>query len=713
MAETLLVELLTEELPPKALKRLGEAFAESVATGLRKRDFLTAGSIITSYATPRRLGVKITQVSEMSTDSSIERKLPPVSVAVDAAGKPTPVLTKALASYGLDFVQLHELERRLDGKTERFFYRQLLPGTPLIGSLDFVLEEAIESLPIPKVMRYQTEEGDAVQFVRPAHALVALHGVNVLNAKALGIVAGRVTQGHRFQGKVDITLAHASEYEAKLRDEGKVIVSFAERREEIKRQLTDKARELGAILREHDDLLDEVTALVEYPTVYAGEFEQEFLEIPQECLVLTMQLNQKYFPLFDAQNKLTNKFLIVSNMELADPSNIIRGNQRVVRPRLADARFFFEQDKKVRLEARVEQLANIVYHGKLGSQYERAGRVARLAASIAESLNVDARLAERAALLAKADLLTNMVGEFPELQGVMGRYYALHDGERAQVADAIEAHYRPRFAGDTLPKEALSCTVAVADKLEALAGMFGVGQVPTGDRDPFGLRRAALGLIRILVEVGLPPLNLAQLIATAFDQFKDRTEVSDASAELREFIYDRLRGYLRDQAYTANEIESVVSQQPVRLDLVPLRLAAVKSFKSLPEADSLAIANKRIKNILKKSGHADRVDPALFVEEAEKDLHAAIGAIEPKVQAFLEAKDYTAALKSLAGMKVPVDTFFDKVLVNAEDVAVRSNRLALLTRLERLMNQVADISKLSSGIETGAKQTSQDTATQA
>jgi len=710
MAETLLIELLTEELPPKALKGLGEAFAEGVAARLREGDFLTAGSIVKSYATPRRLAVKITQVNEMSTGRSIERKLPPVSVAVDAAGKPTQVLVKALAHYGLAHVQPHELERRLDGKTERFFYRQLVPGAPLTGALSFVLAQALENLPVPKLMRYQTRDGDPVRFVRPAHGLVALHGAQVLDAKALGIAAGRLTQGHRFQGKAAIMLAHADEYEAKLRDEGKVIASFEERSEEIERQLTHRSGQLDCTLRDHQDLLDEVTALVEYPTVYVGEFEREFLEVPQECLILTMQLNQKYFPLFDARSKLTNKFLIVSNMELADPSNIIRGNQRVVRPRLGDARFFFEQDKKVRLDARVEQLANIVYHGKLGSQHERAGRVARLAVAIAETLNVDPRLAERAAWLAKADLLTNMVGEFPELQGVMGRYYALHDGEPPQVADAIEAHYYPRFAGDMLPREALSRAVALADKLETLAGMFGVGQLPTGDKDPFGLRRAALGLIRILVEGGPRPLDLAQLVATAFGQFKGRGEVRDASEELREFIYDRLRGYLRDQKYTANEIESVVSQRPVRLDLVPLRLAAVKSFKSLPEAESLAIANKRIKNILKKSGHADRADPALFIEEAERDLHAAIGAIEPTVQGLLEAKDYAGALKSLAGMKAPVDTFFDKVLVNAEDVSVRNNRLALLARLERLMNEVADISKLSSGSETEAKQTTQATA---
>jgi glycyl-tRNA synthetase beta chain len=631
----------------------------------------------------------------MAPDEPIAERLMPTAIGLDPEGKPTPALLKKLSAKGLDHLTVGQLNREHDGKVEQLVYRDIAKGGALQVGLESALQDAVQALPVPKLMSYQLADGvTTVQFVRPVHGLVALHGAELVNVSALGLSASRVIHGHRFQGKADIELACADEYEAKLRDEGKVIASFDARKAEIEKQLTQKARELGAMLGDHNALLDEVTALVEYPAVYVGEFEHEFLEVPQECLILTMQQNQKYFPLFDAQNRLTNRFLIVSNMELADPSNVVGGNQRVIRPRLADARFFFEQDKKVPLGERVPQLASIVYHNKLGSQLERVARLQNLAAEIAQLLGASEDAATRAAYLAKADLVTLMVGEFPELQGTMGSYYARHDGEDDDVAAAIAEHYLPRYAGDRLPNRAVSICVALADKLETLAGMFGIGQLPTGDKDPLGLRRAALGIIRIVIERQLS-IELTRLIEIAFAAWQGRVGVSPARDELENFIYDRLRGYLREGGYTANEVESVVSQRPSRLDLIPARLAAVKSFRVLPEAESLAAANKRIQNILKKSGYADRVDATLFVEDAERSLHAAIVAIQPRVLSSLGTRDYTGALKSLASMKAPVDTFFDKVLVNAEDAQVRTNRLALLTQLERLMNQVADISKLA------------------
>ena len=695
MTETLLVELFTEELPPKALRRLGDAFARAIADGLRSRKFTEPNAPFAVFATPRRLAVQIMQVRSMAPDQPIAERLMPTAVGLDPEGKPTSALLKKLSAKGLDHLTVGQLSREHDGKVEQLVYRDIAKGGALQVGLESALQDAVQALPVPKLMSYQLADGvTTVHFVRPVHGLVALHGAELVNVSALGLNASRVTHGHRFQGKADIELACADEYEAKLRDEGKVIASFDARQAEIERQLTQKARELGAMLGDHDALLDEVTALVEYPTVYVGEFEHEFLEVPQECLILTMQQHQKYFPLFDAQNRLTNRFLIVSNMELADPSNVVGGNQRVIRPRLADARFFFEQDKKVPLGERVPQLAGIVYHNKLGSQLERVARLQNLAAEIAQLLGASEDAATRAAYLAKADLVTLMVGEFPELQGTMGSYYARHDREDDAVVAAIAEHYLPRHAGDRLPQKPVSICVALADKLELLAGMFGIGQLPTGDKDPFGLRRAALGIIRIVIE-GQLSLELPRLIEIAFAAWQGRVGVSPARDELENFIYDRLRGYLREGGYTANEVESVVSQRPSRLDLIPARLAAVKSFRVLPEADSLAAANKRIQNILKKSGYADRVDATLFVEDAEKSLHAAIVAIQPRVLSSLGTGDYTGALKSLASMKAPVDTFFDKVLVNAEDAQVRTNRLALLTQLERLMNQVADISKLA------------------
>ncbi|MGH8679237.1 MAG: glycine--tRNA ligase subunit beta, partial [Burkholderiales bacterium] len=562
-------------------------------------------------------------------------------------------------------------------------------------SLQDALEKTIEKLPIPKAMSYQLEDGTTVRFVRPAHALVALHGSEVIAVDALGLHAGRRTRGHRFLGAREIELSNADEYQTRLEREGKVIAEFAARRASIERQLKAKAGELGASLGEYDALLDEVTALVEWPVVYVASFDQAFLSVPQECLILTMRTNQKYFPLFDASGKLIERFLLVSTMEVADPRNIIDGNRRVVRPRLADARFFFDTDRRQSLETRVPRLADVVYHNRLGSQLQRVQRIQKLAGHIAEKLRADVAIAERAAYLCKADLLTGMVGEFPELQGVMGRYYALHDGELQQIADAVEQHYRPRFANDALPEDNIGASVALADKLDTLTGIFGIGLQPSGDKDPFALRRQALGVLRILAEKQLP-LDLLQLLQVARSYYAREIVADSVAADLHAFMLERLRGYLREKGFAPDEIESVVSQNPTRIDLVLPRLDAVREFRRLPEAESLAAANKRIRNILKKAQDVGGTpELALLQEPAEKRLFGAVNSLLPRVNSLVEAEGYTDALKLLAGVRGEVDTFFDEVMVMTEDPLTRGNRLALLAQLEQLMNRVADISKLA------------------
>ena len=667
MPATLLVELLTEELPPKALKRLGETFAQSLTHDLRQGGFLGKASETTAFATPRRLAASITQVLDVAPDQSHEYTGPAVSA-------PPQAVAGFARKHGIAVTDLVQVDT---AKGKVFACKVLSPGSPLETHLDLKIEASLRRLPVPKVMRWGSGEA---QFVRPVHGLVILHGSRAIPGTVLGVSASTTTRGHRFMGAGSIALASADEYAERLRRDGKVIVDFGERRAEIERQLKAEAERQGGALGRYDDLLDEVTALVEYPKVYAGGFAPSFLEVPPECLILTMRQNQKYFPLFDAAGGLLAKFLIVSNMEVADPRHIIGGNERVVRPRLQDARFFYDQDRKVRLEARVPQLARVVYHRKLGTLLERVERIQLLSGAIARRLGTDAAAAERAAWLAKADLLTGMVGEFPELQGVMGRYYALHDGEPPVVADAIEAHYRPRFAGDALPQHPVACAVALADKLDALAGLFGIGEKPTGEKDPFGLRRAALGVVRLLVEreLALPLTELA------------------GSAELRAFLYDRARGYFHELGYSANEVESVLCLEPQRLDRVPRQLEAVRAFCALPEAESLAAANKRIGNILKQAGDApSKFDASLIAAPEEKSLAAAFETLRPEVERAFGALDYTRALKALASLKTPVDAFFDKVMVMDKDPRVRASRIAFLGALHATMNRIADLSKLA------------------
>lgn len=698
--QTLLVELFTEELPPKVLKNLGYRFAGAINDGLKKRGLVAHDETLKVFATPRRLAVLLSNVRSIAPDEAFAEKLMPVTVGLDKDGKATPALLKKLAAKSLGHIQPSDLSRESDGKADQLVYRGTATGQSLQVGLQSALEEAIAGLPVPKVMSYQLADGvTTVQFVRPAHGLVALHGADVVPVHALGIDAGRTTHGHRFQGAIDIELKSASEYEARLEKEGGVIASFEKRRDEIKRLLFAHAEQTGDTLGEPEDcaaLLDEVTALVERPTVYVGTFDAEFLEVPAECLVLTMKLNQKYFPLFLSEGGLSSRFLIVSNMRLDNPQNVIEGNQRVVRPRLADARFFFETDKKTKLEERLPKLANVVYLAKLGaqsSQLMRVNRVRKLAGSIALLIGADANLVDRAALLAKADLGTGMVGEFPELQGIMGRHYALHDHESPIVADAIAQHYQPRFAGDKLPEHPVALTVALADKMETLAGLFAVGQQPSGDKDPFALRRHALGVSRILIERKLD-VDLLDLVNPALKLFEGFGAFPQT--ELLSFILDRARGYLRDQGYSVLEIEAVLGRESMRLSHLPAQLAAVREFMKLPEAASLAAANKRIGNILKKTDREfGGVDRAQLVEPAEIAMFEAMQAASVLLRIQLASGDYTAALKSLAPLKAPVDAFFDGVMVNVEDVKLRENRLAMLGDLHALMNRVADLSKLA------------------
>jgi glycyl-tRNA synthetase beta chain len=705
----LLVELFVEELPPKALQKLGDAFGAVLLEQLQAQGLAAAHAQLTAYASPRRLAAHITEVAPQAADKAVSQKLMPVAVGLDASGQPTPALLKKLAALGADASAVPALKRVDDGKAK---------GALLADGLQVALHEALAKLPIPKVMRYQLQDGwTSVNFVRPAHGLVALHGSEVLlSVQALGLTAGNATHGHRFEAAVDpVVIRSADSYAAQMREEGAVIASFAERRAEIARQLQAAAEKVGGGVRPIEDaaLLDEVTALVERPNVLVCEFEREFLAVPQECLILTMKANQKYFPLLDAQGKLTHQFLVVSNIAPQDASAVVQGNERVVRPRLADAKFFFDQDRKKTLASRVELLDKVVYHNKLGTQGERVQRVRQIAKAIAEPLYAglvarhdlqgtqDAEVVldylmtcvDNAALLAKTDLVTDMVGEFPELQGIMGGYYAVNDGLPDEVAHAIEDHYKPRFAGDALPRENVGTIVALADKLETLVGMFGIGNLPTGDRDPFALRRHALGVIRMLIEKDLP-LDLQPLLQSTVPAFGDKIE--DATAQLADFFYDRLAGSLREQGYSAQEVDAVIALRPQRLSLVPRQLEAVRTFATLEQAPALAAANKRVTNILKKAGEVDaHVNEELLREQAEKDLYAALQRFVPEANAQFERGDYTASLQTLAVLRAPVDAFFDDVMVNAEDLPLRLNRQGLLKTLHVAMNRVADLSRLA------------------
>ena len=711
--QNLLVELFVEELPPKALNKLGAAFSGALAEQLKAQGLAAADAVVTAFASPRRLAAHVTGVLAQGADKAVQQKLMPVAVGLDAAGNATPALLKKLQALGADVsdpaAAVAALKRAPDGKADALFYDSIVKGASLQAGLQKALEEALAKLPIPKVMQYQLETDcelpgwSSVNFVRPAHSLIALHGSTVVPVKALGLTAGNSTQGHRFEAKVSpLVLQHADQYAEALKRDGSVIASFAERRAEIVRQLQAAAAKVGGGCQPIEDeaLLDEVTALVERPNVLTCQFETEFLGVPQECLILTMKANQKYFPLIDASGKLTNRFLVVSNITPDDASLVIGGNERVVRPRLADAKFFFDQDRKKTLESRVEGLSKVVYHNKLGTQGERMARVCAIAKAIGQQVGGDllAKQAEQAARLAKTDLLTDMVGEFPELQGIMGGYYARHDGLSTDVAEAIEDHYKPRFAGDELPRNHVGLVVALADKLETLVGMFGIGNVPTGDKDPFALRRHALGVIRILMEKSLR-VGVRQLIEFAHPTFNQAViePIELLRPKLELFLQERVIGLLVTKDHPQSHVEAVLAVSSLSgWSDVLVRRDAVRVFAALPEAPALAAANKRIGNILKKAGEVDaHVNPALLQEDAEKGLYAAMQKLLPESEAQFKAGDYTASLQTLAALRAPVDAFFDDVMVNAEEMHLRLNRQGLLKSLHVAMNRVADLSRLA------------------
>lgn len=693
---SLLVELQTEELPPKALKKLSEAFAQNLTKSLASQHFLADGSQTTVYGSPRRLAALVTNVLAKSPDEAFKQKLVPVKVGLDADGNATPALLKKMKALGIE-ADVKSLKQVDDGKNVQLFYEGIRPGIELVRGLQTALEAAAFNLPIPKVMHYQLADGETtVSFVRPAKHLVVLYGEEVVPVSLLGLKADRLTSGHRFHTHELIAIKSADGYEEQMMTEAKVMPSFAKRREKIVHDVVEGARAIHGEAIMPEDLIDEVTALTEWPVIYESSFEEEFLKVPQECLILTMQQNQKYFAVQDEKGRLMNRFFLVSQLEAKDGGDAISaGNARVVRARLADAKFFYDQDKLQTLESRIPLLKNVVYHNKLGTQAERVERVKAIAAKVADLIGANRDQAVRAAQLAKVDLLTLMVGEFPELQGIMGEYYALHDGEDEEVALAIREHYQPRFAGDALPSTSVSLAVALADKLETLSGLFGIGQMPTGDKDPFALRRHALGVLRMLIEKNLN-VAITDLVNIGYEAMKSVANVKDARDDLLAFFEDRLRVMFKDKGYSAQEVDAVLATHPTMVLDVPARLQAVRAFAQLPEAEALAAANKRIGNILKKTvPETDVVDSALFDSEAEKALYEALCEAEPKAKADYEAGRYTDLLKGLAPMKAPVDRFFEDVMVNVEDVRVRANRLALLWRLHRTMNMVAELSRLA------------------
>lgn len=717
LIDNLLVELLTEELPPKSLEKLGQAFATSIVDHLRKQHLTTENSATTIFASPRRLAVHVTAVAAQAPNQMVTLKLMPVTVGLDAQGQPTAALHKKLAALNLENTSMDALKREQKGKIEMLLLEQDVAGIQLAAGLQKAVDEAIRQLPVPRMMTYQLADGwKNVHFIRPAHGLVALHGQQIVPINALGFATGDITHGHRFEAKqTELIIDHADHYEQILEIEGAVIASFERRRQRIKEGLEAAANAMQLHYLADEALLDEVTALVEHPNILTGTFSADFLEVPQECLISTMKINQKYFPLLDAAGKLTHHFLIVANIAPDDSQHIITGNERVIRSRLADAKFFFDYDRKRTLASRLPALEQVIYHHQLGSQGERTRYVRALARVIGQLLGDGhlAQQADQAAMLAKADLLTDMVGEFPELQGVMGRYYALHEGIDEAIAFAIEDHYQPRFAGDTLPRSLVGVCVALADKLETLISLFSIGQLPTGDKDPYALRRHALGVIRMLIEKDIS-VGLDVLISRAAGVLQDATigaatSISDSEGHARpvtpqlteqllDFFYDRLASNLHEQeGYTVQEVEAVLSLRPALLRDIPKRLAAIRTFSSLPEATSLAAANKRVSNILKKAqfDHSIGVDEAWLQAPAELTLYQALSEISVTVQQAFKNGDYVLALQTLAALKEPVDTFFDQVMVNDENDTLRRNRLALLATLQATMNRVADISQLA------------------
>jgi len=686
-----LFEIGTEELPPKALRSLAEALQAGVDEGLQGLSL--AHGEVAVFATPRRLAVSIADLAAFQADRPIERRGPPVNVAIGADGTPGKAALKFAESCGVTFDQLGRLAT---GKGEYLAYSGVEQGRPAEEILPGIIQAALDSLPIPRRMRWGNHD---FEFVRPVHWVVALLDDRVVPMELFGVAADRLTRGHRFHSPGTLSLDNASDYADALEQQGFVIPALASRRDRVREQVLKLATDVGGRPVYDDELLDEVTALVEWPVPVAGEFDAKFLELPREVLVSTLQAHQRYFPVEDESGALLPRFIAVTNLESRDPGEVRRGNERVVRPRLSDAGFFWDSDRRRTLESRVADLADVVFQKKLGSLADKSHRVAQLAVRIADSLGVDSRHAARAAALAKCDLLTAMVGEFPDLQGVMGRYYALGDGESGEVADAIREQYLPRFAGDQLPLTDAGKFVSLADKLDTLTGIFAIGQRPSGTRDPFGLRRAALGVLRILIE-GRLELDTETLLSYAASLQPGVCDADAIAGDVYEYMMDRLRTYYQDGVggtkAPVDVFEAVHARAPVSVLDFHRRLCAVLEFTALPAAASLAAANKRVANILRQAGVEKSVqpDPDLMAEKEEQALNAALQALRSDVEPLLQQRDYRAVMERLASLREPVDAFFDEVMVMAEDPAQKANRLALLSQMRELFLHTADLSRL-------------------
>ena len=692
--DTLLIELITEELPPMSLKELGEKFGQLIAEGLQKQN-LIKNHEIRVFSTPRRLGVKILNVAEKSENQKKLIKLMPDKIGFDEESIPTKALMKKLQSLNETDEAISRIKKEDESGQKILYLEKDIEGISLENILSEIIDNCINHLPIKKMMSYQLEDGwTSVNFVRPVKNLLVLHGKKILKVSSLGLEANNKSFGHRFESKEEIlTIDHADNYEKILLETGRVIPNFDQRKEKIYKDCIFAAESFKDKLHIIDDeaLLNEVTALVEMPNVLTGSFEDRFLKVPHDCLILTMKANQKYFPLFDKHNLLTNHFIIVSNITPKDSTKIIQGNEKVIRPRLADAEFFFEQDKKQSLKSLSKKLNSIVYHNKLGTQAERASRVAVLLKYITETLNfkIDVDYKDFA-LMSKADLLSLMVGEFPELQGIMGAIYASEEVEFKDIASAIEDHYKPRFSGDSLPRDSFGDYAAIAEKFETLIGLFSINEQPTGDKDPFSLRRNAIGVIRIIIEKNIA-LNFSDLIDKHMP--KDKKEAGDS---LKTFIYERLSNYLKDKNFTSNEVDAVISSRPCYLNDIINKLEAIKKFSGLDQCKNLASANKRVSNILKKfTGSIEKIDESLFEEVEEIQLFKTITKLNPVIIEALNKKNFIGALNSLVDLKEPIDQFFENVMVNSDNEKIKTNRHNLLNQLHISLNSVADISKLA------------------
>lgn len=686
--ENLLIELGTEELPPKALKSLGEAFAVQFEAALTSADL--AFTSVNWFAAPRRLAIYVSQLAEGQSDKTVEKRGPAVSAAFDADGNPTKAAQGWARGNGIN---VEDAERLVTDKGEWLLHKAHVPGQSVAALLESMLNQAVSKLPIPKPMRWGN---NTTQFIRPVHTLAVLYGSEVINLTSLGLASGRTLQGHRFHGEARFELDHADNY-AKSLEAQYVIADFQARKDKVREQLESAAATLSLTPDFNEALLEEIASLVEWPVVMQASFDEGFLEVPKEALIYTMKDDQKYVPLLDANGNLSNQFLFISNIESHDPIQVVSGNEKVIRPRLADAEFFFNSDKKHSLESRLESLDSVLFQKQLGTLKEKSLRIASLSAFIATQISADTTLAERAGLLAKTDLMTNMVMEFPDVQGVMGKYYALNDGEDALVAEALYEQYLPRFAGDALPSNGVSASIALADKLDTLVGIFGIGQLPKGDKDPFALRRAAIGVLRIITELSLP-LDLSDLVEKAGDVYGDKLTNSDYQTQVVDFVLGRFVALLQDQNVAIDVIQAVSARRPTRPADYLARVNAVAKFKTLEEAEALAAANKRVANILAKQNVDEsiaEVDSALLQEEAEIALHKALMDAKDKVTGAIEEQDYPLILSALATLRNTIDSFFDNVMVMAEDEATKRNRLALLSLLRQLFLTTADISLLA------------------